>query len=369
MADPRVSHTGMAVRITFGMIVLNGEPFTRYNLRSIYPWAHQIVVVEGACKAAATVATPDGHSGDDTLEVLRRFQAEEDPDRKLTIVTAEDEGHPDGFWPGEKHEMSQAYAKRATGNYLWQVDVDEFYREEDMPRIVGLLQQGVDAVTFPAVSFWGGIRFVEDGEFMRVHKAREFHRLFRWESGFRYTSHRPATVVDVQGHDLRTQRWVRAVDLEGERKSYMYHYSMLLPKQVRDKCSYYSHVDWAAFESMDRWARETFFQLKNPFRVCNTLHVPLSWLEEYRGPHPKQILEMVENIRAGRHPSVELRRTEDIRRVIRTPRYRLGRLMRKTWVRFVPLRNAVWSWLARLRRSLVGPRKKESRARDSAGAC
>ena len=47
---------------------------------------------------------------------------------KITIITAEDEGYPDGFWPGEKLEQSQAYAKRATGNYLWQVDIDEFYK-------------------------------------------------------------------------------------------------------------------------------------------------------------------------------------------------------------------------------------------------
>ena len=72
------------VRITFGIIVLNGEPFIRYNLRSLYPWAHQIVVVEGACRTAKAVATPDGHSIDGTLETIRRFQAEEDPERQGT---------------------------------------------------------------------------------------------------------------------------------------------------------------------------------------------------------------------------------------------------------------------------------------------
>ena len=34
-------------RISFGIIVLNGEPFTRYNLRALYPFAHQIIVAEG----------------------------------------------------------------------------------------------------------------------------------------------------------------------------------------------------------------------------------------------------------------------------------------------------------------------------------
>ncbi len=99
------------IRITFGMIVLNGEPFVRYNLRSLYPWAHQIIVVEGACRTARAVATPDGHSTDGTLRSLQRFQAEEDPEKKVLVVHARDEGLEDGFWP-EKTEMCQAFARR-----------------------------------------------------------------------------------------------------------------------------------------------------------------------------------------------------------------------------------------------------------------
>jgi len=37
----------MIPKITFGIIILNGESFTRYNLRSLYPFAYQIIVVEG----------------------------------------------------------------------------------------------------------------------------------------------------------------------------------------------------------------------------------------------------------------------------------------------------------------------------------
>jgi len=35
--------------------------------------------------------------------------------------------------------MSEAYAKRATGDWLWQVDADEFYLPGDMEQIVSLL--------------------------------------------------------------------------------------------------------------------------------------------------------------------------------------------------------------------------------------
>ena len=336
--------------------MLNGEPFTRYNLRSIYPWAHQIIVVEGACRAAVAVADAKGHSTDGTLDVLRRFQAEEDPDKKLTIVIAEDEGHPDGFWPGEKHEMSQAYAKRATGDYLWQVDMDEFYREEDMPKIMGMLKNGVTQISFPILQFWGGLGFRENGEFLSIHFT-QIHRLFAWGKDYRYTTHRPPTVVDGAGTDVRQQSWLDAATMR-KRQIFLYHYCMLLPKQVRQKCSYYSRVDWQAFQKMEQWAEKVYFGFQTPFAVCDTLQYPLSWLEEYAGAHPKQVLEMVGDIQRGAHPHIALRPTGDLSRIIRSPQYRLGRLARKAWVCFLPTRNIIWSWLAqwkllgRLRRAL-----------------
>ena len=73
------------------------------------------------------------------------------------IVCAEDEGHPDGFWPGEKDEMSQAYAKRASGYWLWQVDVDEFYLPDDTERVVSMLhsQPQISQVPFFVKTFSG----------------------------------------------------------------------------------------------------------------------------------------------------------------------------------------------------------------------
>lgn len=48
-------------KITFGMIVLNRQPSTRYKLRALYPFAHEIIVVQGASPLAAHVATPAGY--------------------------------------------------------------------------------------------------------------------------------------------------------------------------------------------------------------------------------------------------------------------------------------------------------------------
>jgi hypothetical protein len=74
-------------RITFGMIVLNGEPFIRYCIRALYPHAHQIIVVEGAVEKARSIATPDGHSTDSTRETLASIQTHEDPENKITVIS------------------------------------------------------------------------------------------------------------------------------------------------------------------------------------------------------------------------------------------------------------------------------------------
>ncbi len=243
-------------RVTFGIIVLNGEPFTAHAIRSLYPFAHEIIVVEGAAPGAVNIATADGHSRDGTLDVLRRMAAEEDPEGKLTVVTAEDDGHPDGFWPGEKHEQSRAYARRATGDYLWQVDIDEFYLERDMERVLDRLAATptVDAMSFRQVTFWGGLGYVADGWYLR-RGAADYHRLFRWGPGFEYATHRPPTVRDETGRDLRKGTWLDAATTAawGVR---LYHYSLLLPQQVIDKCDYYATADWARRKGAVEWANE-----------------------------------------------------------------------------------------------------------------
>ncbi len=308
--------------ITFGIIVLNGEPFTRYCLRQIYPHAHQIIVVEGAAPAARNISTSDGHSTDGTLQVLRDFQQYEDPDRKITIITAEDEGHPDGFWPGEKDEQSRAYANRATGDYLWQVDIDEFYRAEDIESILMLLvnQPDITAVSFKQITFWGGLDYVADGWYLRA--GADVHRLFRWGRGYCYNTHRPPTVVNENGQDLRTMTWVSGETM-ASKGIFLYHYSLLFPRQVKEKCSYYGNAVWARRSGAEKWAQDVFIDLKMPYRVHNVYAYP-SWLDRFRGNHPEQILAMHKDIRQG--TIIEnIRPTDDIEAILNSKLYSLGR--------------------------------------------
>jgi len=323
-------------RVTFGIIVLDGEPFVRYCLRALYPFAHQIIVVEGAAPGAVNIATPDGHSIDHTLETLVDFKAHEDHESKLTIVTAEDEGYANGFWPGEKHEQSQAYAKRATGDYLWQVDIDEFYKAEDMRTVMEMLRDHPDttAVSFKQITFWGGFDYITDGRYLR-RGAEIYHRLFRWGTDYRYITHRPPTVHDAVGRDLRQIKWLGGHQM-ASRDILLYHYSLVFPKHVLEKCTYYSDVDWMTqARKSNEWARNNFLELRDPFRVHNVYQFP-SWLDRFHGQHPEEIVRLQQDIRDNL-VDVELRQTDDIENLLRSHRYRLRRALTK-WLDPVDMR-------------------------------
>jgi hypothetical protein len=310
-----------APKITFGMIVLNGEPFLRYNLRALYPFAHQIIVVEGASPGAESIATPDGHSADNTLGTLASFKQEEDPEDKLLVITAEDEGYPNGFWPGEKHEQSRAYARRACGEYLWQIDVDEFYKARDMEVVINRLIQSpeITAVSFKMITFWGSFNCITDGWYLRSGE-NIYHRLFRWGKGYHYQTHRPPTVIGPEGNDLRDLHWVGGNELAID-GIYLYHYSLLFPRQVVEKSQYYQNAAWAKRDQAVNWAQQSYFRLKTPFRVHNVYDYP-SWLKRYHGTHPEQIQQMIQDLATGQL-EVTTRQTEDIDRLLSSSSYQL----------------------------------------------
>lgn len=301
-----------SVRITFGIIVLNGEPFTKYCLRHLYPYAHEIIVVEGGSRNAVDIA-PEGHSVDGTLKTLYEFKENEDPEDKVRVITKS------GFWSG-KDEQSQAYATRASGDWLWQVDIDEFYTEDNLERIVGMLQSQPDttSLSFRTVTFWGDLHTVVNG--WSLIRGREiYHRLFKWGPGYSYATHRPPTVCDEKGVDLRTKKYLDGRFLFEKHGIFMNHYSLLFPRQVMAKARYYAR--WARPDSVT-WAEENYLQLRNVFRVHNVYEYP-SWLERYHGSHNRHAVQMFQDV-ATTCPE-ELRDMSDVRTLLRNPIYKIRR--------------------------------------------
>ncbi len=313
-------------RITFGILALNAQPLLEYNLRALYPYAHEIIVVEGATRAAASLAGPDGHSTDNTLKMLSLFRKGSDPQNKVRVISAGDDGYADGFWP-EKDEMSQAFATRATGDWLWQVDSDEFYLEVDMREIVAMLEKSSDisGISFPFREFWGGFDYFITGTWY-LYEFTAVPRLFRWRSGYSYKSHRPPTVVDEKGGNLDLSKWLDGKQMKAQ-NIFMYHYSYVFPKQAEQKVGYYANVDWTeAFRQNERWMREEYFDLKHPMFLGERGWPVLQWLERYRGQHPEAIRRLRADIDSGKI-SESMRSTEDIDRLLDSSLYFLERVI------------------------------------------
>ncbi len=307
-------------RVTFGIKVFNGEPFVLYNLRALYPFAHQIIVVEGVVAAAGGMARPDGRSTDGTVQTLHRFKAQEDIDGKLEIVTK------DGPW-SEEDEQYQAFARRAEGDYLWIVDIDEFYRADDMRRVLKSVRDdpGIMAVFFKQLTFWGGFDYTADGWYLRQRQGEGpgiVLRLVKWEPGFRYAAPRPVEIHDQYGIDVTLQRTLNGRTL-ADQGVFMYHYSLVFPRQVREKAEHYSRADWATTPRMREWAEESFTRLQRPYRVHNVYRYP-SWLEHYKGSHPEQIELLKSDLASGRVKE-PMRPTEDVEALLKSRRYAAGR--------------------------------------------
>jgi len=284
-------------------------------------------VVEGGHENTRSVTTLVGHSIDGTLEVLREFKEKEDPENKVQIITKE------GFWKKtdelgrHRTEQSRAYAERATGDYLWQIDIDEFYRENDIKKIINLLidRPNISQISFNQKSFWGGINYISDGfPLMKNHGG--WHRIFKWNKSYKYTTHEPPTVIDENGIDLRNKQWLKGEELE-KMGIYMYHYSLLFPQQVDQKVRLYNEEKPESCSGIVQWAENNYFKLSNPFRVHNLYKSP-SWLDYFDGEHPVQIYNMMDDIRNNKI-NTKLRNNEDVERLLKTFSYKLLRPLYK----------------------------------------
>lgn len=210
------------MKISFGMIVFNGDSFLKECLESIYPYAHEILIAEGPVKYYSDLGYTT--STDNTNEILNNFP---DPENKIKI------------WHGqyiEKTHQCNEYIKMidTDSDYIWHVDSDEIYKPEDIEKIIELLEkEKYTKVGFKTYTFFGGFDkyiggFVENFEFIRIYK---------YEYGAYWKKHRPPTLTYPE-EKLKNNKYINGeeLDLLGIR---IYHYSLVFIKQVKEKMKYY----------------------------------------------------------------------------------------------------------------------------------
>ena len=178
------------IRLVQRIQMLNEEEFADAVLSSIYHEVDRIIVIEGAV-ANHPRATPDGHSVDNTLEIIRNFKQTKDPKNKVTLISIQK--------PWENLEkMKQTFLDMCIpGDWVIINDADEFYRPHDIQRLRIAVDLNPHAAEFVPnfVHFYGGTKYiaVPGPEWQPQHQ-----RIFKYVRGMKYNSH--PVVTDPAGH-------------------------------------------------------------------------------------------------------------------------------------------------------------------------
>jgi hypothetical protein len=225
--------------VTVGMIALNAMPWIKYALKCCYDIADKIIIVEGSVPAAKFMAHPCGSSIDDTgryLDEIRTYP-------KIEVVR--------GRWES-KLQMSQAYWDKAETGIVWQIDSDECYHPQEMPKILEYFnKEDIQITNTPVHQFWKNTETELYGGAFDTFAPR----IFRKKKGDKLIAHRPPAIF----------RWGDFVTLKDQKHSkpgylldndlYMYHYSWIGDERVRQKAQFFEKLrpDDSAYGKHYKW--------------------------------------------------------------------------------------------------------------------
>lgn len=210
------------MKLTFGIIVLNGDFLLKPLLESIYSYAHAICIAEGSVEWFYENGVYG--STDNTLKIIREFP---DPQNKITLVSSTYR---------EKDEQCRAWFAHVPEDtdYIICNDADEIHSPENLELLIKYLEmEQPTSVGFKSDSFYGGFDRIIGG-FEREHS---FKRVLKYEKGSVYRTHRQPTLSlggkDIDGKDISGNQLYEATGIT------MWHGSYVSPFGVFDKIKYY----------------------------------------------------------------------------------------------------------------------------------
>lgn len=171
----------------------NEEQLIEACMLQFYDKVDKIIVIEGAVKnkVDAGQATPDGHSIDRTVDIIKDVRANKDPDKKVVFVQI------DRPWADLEELKNTFFQYMQDGDWMLITDADEFI----MPEVVDKLREAISlepwATEFVPAGFY---HFWRDTFHIRKPSGdwgQQHQRFIRFQPGLNYANHPVAR--DAQG--------------------------------------------------------------------------------------------------------------------------------------------------------------------------
>lgn len=235
------------MKITYGIIVIDGMPFIKHQLNLIYENAHQIIICEGGDDKWNEINNYR-RSKDGTIEFIKSYP---DPKNKIKLIIKN--------W-SNKNEMCHEYSKQATGDIIWHIDVDEFVDPASISTIKELLINH-SVVSIPNLVFWGDtstITEVKNGNSWNKYWFN-FERIFKRDPRY-YINHIPDRGYYNPKNGAILQGVMAPQNILFEKNIFTYHFSYVLPENVKMKLKYYNHRTPGCIKT--NWYEKTFCNFK-----------------------------------------------------------------------------------------------------------
>lgn len=257
------------MRLSANIMVYNESFWLKKQLEHIYDFFDEIIICEGVERklhnrdiGVQDIAIKNNLSDDITLQILKKFK---DPHKKIKFI-------PYGLCDN-KVELTKAMYANSIGDYVWEIDADEFYHIKTMKDIKEHLSKNPDInqINFRMYHFIDLNNYIHGENGKNWGDNIPIRRIFRNEKGNNFVSHRPPTI------NYKTKG--RVIDREDSLKLgwVMYHYGYVFDWQVNKKATYYPDGQ----------------VMKNLKEVWKKDHSkPLlygSKTEEFKGEHPEII--------------------------------------------------------------------------------
>ena len=287
--------------VSYVMNVLNGEPFIKYQLDSIYSHAYEIIIIEGAYIKFSHAASSEGRSIDNTIEIINNYP---DPDRKIKFIQKL------GFY-NDRLDMCNEFFKHVTGNVIWQIDVDEFYLDKTHTYVKNIFSSDsdLDRICFNFYDFFGSLDYYIRGyENIGLDNIRRVHR---YNPGDKWSDQRPPTLA-IKHKVKIIRKEISGNQMQG--KGYMmFHPTLLFDKQIKDKYQYYSSIS-SSVNNPDRWVNSVWHRYQNKFNISGIKNY-ITYLEKFEsGAYPPSLVKMYANVKSGKHKGFDVRNMDDVDR-------------------------------------------------------